>query len=215
MSGMEIACAMGVGGLAFGCVWFASATGPAIARGMLSRQLGVRGLARSLEGLRVAKSARERTRRRKVALGATRDMPVFLDIVTLGISAGLSFDASLGLYCDRYRTPLAELVQGAMLSWRMGVSGRADALQALAREVDAPAMRRFATTVTDALAFGTPLASALERQAQVIRDEQRSQVEEEIERVPVRMLIPLGTLIVPAMLLTILGPLLGPALSMA
>jgi tight adherence protein C len=40
-------------------------------------------------------------------------------------------------------------------------------------------------------------------------------VEEEIERVPVKMLIPLGTLIVPAMLLAILGPLLGSALVIA
>ena len=53
---------------------------------------------------------------------------------------------------------------------------------------------------------------ALERQGEAIRDEQRSQVEEEIERVPVKMLVPLGTLIVPAMLVAILGPLLGQAL---
>ena len=66
--------------------------------------------------------------------------------------------------------------------------------------------------VCESLAFGSPLAEALERQAQVMRDEQRSLVEEEIERVPVKMLIPLGTLIVPAMLLAILGPLLGGAL---
>ena len=47
-----------------------------------------------------------------------------------------------------------------------------------------------------------------------MRDEQRSLVEEEIERAPVKMLVPLGTLIVPAMLLAILGPLLGSALVM-
>lgn len=40
-------------------------------------------------------------------------------------------------------------------------------------------------------------------------------MEEEVEKVPVKMLIPLGTLIVPAMLLAILGPLLGPALGLA
>ena len=71
------------------------------------------------------------------------------------------------------------------------------------------ALRRFATVVAEALAFGSPLAEALERQAQVIRDEQRSQVEEEIEQVPVKMLVPLGTLIVPAMFLAVLGPLMG------
>ncbi|MBR3315911.1 MAG: type II secretion system F family protein [Atopobiaceae bacterium] len=158
---------------------------------------------------------RRRQEERRRERSATLDMPTFLDIVTLGISAGLSFDASLELYCERYDTPLARMVSDAMLSWRMGIRGRGEALQELAREVESPAMARFTAAVVDALAFGTPLAESLERQAQVIRDEQRAQVEEEIERVPVRMLIPLGTLIVPAMLISILGPLLGPALSMA
>ena len=61
---------------------------------------------------------------------------------------------------------------------------------------------------------GSPLAGVLEHQAESIRAEQQANIEEEIERMPVKMLIPLGTLIVPAMLLAILGPLLGPALGM-
>ena len=143
-----------------------------------------------------------------------REMPTFLDILTLGLSAGLSFDASVELYCARYRTELAERMSNAMLAWRLGACGRDEALERIARETDAPAMRRFAATVGEALAFGSPLAGVLEHQAEVIRAEQRAQIEEEIERMPVKMLIPLGTLIVPAMLLAILGPLLGPALGM-
>ncbi len=152
---------------------------------------------------------------KRIQAEVMREMPLFLDIVTLGVSAGLSFDSSLDLYCDRYDTTLSDLVSQAMLSWRLGTRGRAEALDELAERTDAPAMTRFASTVSEALAFGTPLADALARQAQVIRDEQRAQIEEEIERVPVKMLIPLGTLIVPAMLLAILGPLLGPALRVA
>ena len=69
-------------------------------------------------------------------------------------------------------------------------------------------------SVSQALAFGSPLAAVLEQQAQAIRDEQRSEMEERIEKVPVKMLIPMGTLIVPAMLIAILGPLLGSALTL-
>ena len=36
-----------------------------------------------------------------------------------------------------------------------------------------------------------------------------AEVEREIERAPVKLLIPTGTLILPALLLSILGPLLG------
>lgn len=170
------------------------------------------GLAAALEGVPGFAELRRRELLRERRGDALRQMPTLLDIVTLGLSAGLSFDASLELYCQRYHTPLASAFNEALLSWRIGSTSRAEALDALADELEVSALRRFASAVTEALAFGTPLAAALEQQAQTIREEQRSQVEEEIEKVPVKMLIPLGTLILPAMLLAILGPLLGSAL---
>jgi len=63
--------------------------------------------------------------------------------------------------------------------------------------------------VTEALELGTPLAATLDRQAHLAREEQRALVEERIERAPVKMLIPLGSLVVPAMLLAIVGPLVA------
>ena len=140
-------------------------------------------------------------------------MPTLIDVLTLGLSAGLSFDASLALYCDRYQTELSQAFSEAMLSWRMGVMSRESALDAMAGELGVDALARFATVVGESLEFGSPLASALEVQAKAIRDEQRAQIEEEIEKAPVKMLIPLGVLVVPAMLLAILGPLLASAVS--
>lgn len=137
------------------------------------------------------------------------DLPALLDVVTLGLSAGLSFDASLELYCSRNEGILARAFEEAMLSWRIGASTRERALWRVADDMGVPALGRFASVVGEALAFGAPLAEALEGQARVIRDERRAQVEERIERVPVKMLIPLGTLVVPAMFLAVLGPLLG------
>ena len=83
----------------------------------------------------------------------------------------------------------------------------------MADRLESPAIRRFADAVTEALSFGTPLASVLEHQAGALRAEHRMAVEEQIEKAPVKMLIPLGTLIVPAMLLSILGPLLSTAMA--
>lgn len=137
------------------------------------------------------------------------ELPALLDVVTLGLSAGLSFDASLELYCSRNEGILARAFEEAMLSWRIGASTRERALWKVADDMGVPALGRFASVVGEALAFGAPLAEALEGQARVIRDERRAQVEERIERVPVKMLIPLGTLVVPAMFLAVLGPLLG------
>ena len=170
---------------------------------------GVLGTVASLGPVRRAQEAEVRARRRAECLS---ELPVMLDVVTLGLSAGLSFDSSLELYCERYGSELSRLFSEPMLSWRIGARSREEALSRVADEVGVSALGRFAAVVSEALAFGTPLAEALEQQAQAIREEQRSQVEEEIEKVPVKMLVPLGTLIVPAMFLAILGPLLGSAL---
>lgn len=143
-----------------------------------------------------------------------KQMPTMLDVVTLGLSAGLSFDSSLELYCGRYDSELARVLGAAMLTWRLGTESREEALMGVACKLRMASFDRFVGVVTQALAFGSPLAVTLEHQAQAIRDEQRSQIEEEIEQVPVKMLIPLGVLIVPAMLLAILGPLFGASLSL-
>ena len=194
----------------------AAAAGALVLRGPLGRVPARGGLASHLgravgDLLPVREAARrgELARRRSSCLA---ELPVLLDVVTLGLSAGLSFDTSLGLYCERYDNPLSAAFSQAMLSWQIGVRSREEALGGLAEELQIAALGRFASVVAEALAFGTPLAEALERQAGLMREEQRSQVEEEIERIPVKMLVPLGTLIVPAMFLAILGPLLGSAL---
>lgn len=183
------------------------------------RMARAQGLASLLDDLmrraRASPVVREWARREKLArrrVACLEEMPQFLDILTLGLMAGLSFDASLELYCESFDNSLAIMFDEAMTSWRMGLESRAEALERLADDVGVQAMRSFSSVVCEALEFGTPLSSALERQAQGIRDEQRAEVEESIEKVPVKMLIPMGTLIVPAMLLAILGPMLGSAL---
>lgn len=167
----------------------------------------------AIRGIPAVRQARERERLARRRSACLREMPTLIDVLTLGLSAGLSFDASLSLYCDRYQTELSQAFSEAMLSWRMGVTSREEALEAMACELGVDALARFATVVGESLDFGSPLASALKVQAKAIRDEQRAQVEEEIEKAPVKMLVPLGVLVVPAMLLAILGPLLASAAS--
>lgn len=172
------------------------------ARALLARVVTVPALRR----------AREREASARVVAACERQVPEMLDILALGLSAGLSFDASLALYCERSETELAGQLLRTMRGWQMGLEGRREALEGLAARICAPSLARFCAAVCEALSFGAPLAQTLERQADAIREEQRASVQQRIEEVPVRMLVPLGTLVVPAMLLAILGPLLCAAL---
>ena len=96
-----------------------------------------------------------------------------------------------------------------MRSWRLGVSTRGEALRALAERLGVGAFSTFVETVTESLQFGAPLVKSLTGQADAVRRARRTAVEERIEKAPVKMLVPTGGLVLPAMLLAILGPILA------
>ena len=104
---------------------------------------------------------------------------------------------------------LAHELADAKRSWDLGLATRADALHDLAGRLEVPAFSTFVDTATESLAFGAPLTRALGEQAHAVRRARRAEVQERIEKAPVKMLVPTGTLILPAMLLAVLGPLLA------
>ncbi len=144
---------------------------------------------------------------RKLCDACNAAIPEMLDVLVLGLSAGLSFDMSLALYSTYFKNDLANLMRSTMTSWQLGMQSRSEALQELASALSSQSFTSFVVAVEEALVFGSPLAAVLTRQAELCREQQRSLVEEQIEKAPVKILIPLATLIVPAMLFAILGPL--------
>lgn len=190
-----------VGMAAAVCVWSVTALDEqdrrAIARG--ARHV-VTGIERLLPGAASATAAES------ASLGRMSEM---VDVIRLGLSAGLSFDAALGLYCEQSAGQLATRMLQARLTWQMGMEGREESLLAAARDLKIRQLESFATAVGQAHAMGAPLADTLAQQGAEMRAAHRAAVEREIERAPVKLLIPTGTLILPALLLSIIGPLLG------
>lgn len=137
------------------------------------------------------------------------DVSEMVDVVRLGLSAGLSFDAALGLYCEQRPGELAESMSRARLSWQLGLVTREEGLMSVAHALGIRQLETFAVAVSQAYALGAPLAETLARQGKEMRAAHRAEVERQIERAPVKMLIPTGTLILPALLLSIVGPLLA------
>lgn len=142
----------------------------------------------------------------RVGLGDVSEM---IDIVRLGLKAGLSFDAALGLYCEGRPCRLSEAMAEARLSWQTGLMPRERSLLNVAQELGVKPLEPFAVAVSQSLELGAPLADTLEAQGKEIRAAHRAEVERQIERAPVKLLIPTGTLILPALLLSIVGPLVA------
>ena len=150
---------------------------------------------------------RRRAGRRAVRGACLDELPELLDVVALGLAAGISFDAALDIYCARYHTMLARRMGDAARCWRLGLKSRRQAMADLARELNVDAFTTFVATVGESVQLGAPLAESLIEQGEAVRERRRSEQQEAIEKAPVKMLIPVGTLTLPAMLLAILGPL--------
>ena len=154
------------------------------------------------------KKVRFRQKREKIQA----QLPTFIDIIALGMSAGISFDASLQLYCSRVDNELSSEINKTYQSYLMGFKTRAEALKELSDSFEIKGLDRFVDTVIEALAFGSPLSDVLIKQSALMRKDHQALIQEKIEKAPVKMLLPIGILILPAMLLCILGPLLATAL---
>ncbi len=131
-----------------------------------------------------------------------------LAMVCLGLRGGLSFERSFLLYAERFSTSFAQACLGAQRRWAMSLSTREDALRDLAHSYESDLLEQSMETTVRALQLGTALTDNLEALTREARNRYRMGCEEAIARAPVKMLVPTGTLILPAMLLLVMGPVL-------
>lgn len=137
-----------------------------------------------------------------------RELSEMLEVVALGVRSGLSFDRSLELYAAHFDTAFSRECASAQRAWAMGLMTREEALRDLAGSYDSPLLSRVVAGIVRSLRFGSSLADQLESAAAASRADHRAHVEEKVAKAPVKMMVPTGTLILPAMLLLVLGPVL-------
>lgn len=154
----------------------------------------------------VARALKEEARSR--CFVAERQLSQMIEVVSLGLKSGMSFDRALSLYCQRFDGSLSAALTLAQRQWSHGLVDRDAALRRVAQTYDSPLFSRFAENVIRSLRFGTSLAESLSALAVEARAVRKAKLEERVAKAPVKMLLPVGTLILPAMLILILGPVM-------
>lgn len=141
-------------------------------------------------------------------LRINRGLPYAVDLLSLGLSAGLDFPGALRQVVQNALPgdPLAEELEWMMQLLRLGHTRRA-ALEELALRVPTEPVREFVHTVIHAEEKGNPLSEVLTIQAQVSRMRRTVRAEEEAAKAGVKIIGPLAIVFI-AMILLILGPLL-------
>lgn len=137
-----------------------------------------------------------------------RELPQLIDVVRMGLDAGMSFETSFSVYAQRFDTQLAQLCRPYALRVINGVEGREKVMRELADELQSKQFERFVNIVLRSLRFGSRLGPILQQLAEEIRDEGKSRAQERISKAPTKMLLPTAVLVLPAMLILIGGPFL-------
>lgn len=191
---MKLALALAVAGLV--CGMFAS--------GMLALILCLVGF---IVGYRAPQMALKQEVEAR-ANAVERELSQLVEVLVLGLKSGLSFDRSLALYCHYFSCGLSHACKRFQAQWHHGFLTRAEGLRALAMSYDSPLLERVMESIIRSLRFGTSMAETLSNAGIEIRATRKTKLEEKVAKAPVKMLIPIGTLILPAMLIFILGPII-------
>jgi tight adherence protein C len=134
-----------------------------------------------------------------------RTLPDSLDLLSITVEAGLSFDAALVRVAQNIKGPLGQELYRVVQEIQLGKS-RSDALRDLAERTNVEALKTFILAMVQADAFGIPIARVLHVQAAEIRLKRRQLAEEQAQKLPVKIVFPLILGIFPAIFVVLLGP---------
>ncbi len=134
-----------------------------------------------------------------------RAMPAALDLLTICVQGGLSFDAALGEVASKYHNTLSNELNLMLNEVRLG-RPRRDALRALEERIGIQEVTSFVDAVLQSEQLGSSMADTLTIQSEEIRRRRRQKAEEMGQKAPIKMLLPLVGCIFPTIFVILLGP---------
>jgi tight adherence protein C len=134
-----------------------------------------------------------------------RALPDALDLMTIGVSAGLAFDGALAEIIEKWDNELSREFSVMLGELRIGV-GRREALLNLADRTQVEEIQIMVSQLIQAEEMGMSLTDTLNKLADQMRLRRRQHAEELAAKAAIKMLIPLVFLIFPALFVVILGP---------
>jgi len=146
---------------------------------------------------------RRRIRRRQREI--TCALPDALDMLTIGVEAGLAFESALLEVGSRWDNALTREFRRAVAEMRVGTA-RDLALQRMAERAGVQDLSTFVAVLVQSSQLGVSIAQVLHAQAAQMRVKRRQRAEELARQAGVKMVFPLVFLLFPALFVVILGP---------
>ncbi len=144
-------------------------------------------------------------RARQRALEIDREIPDLIDQLVVSLEAGIGFSAALRTSANRLAGPLGDELRLALQAQRMGAS-LTESLQQIRERVDSKNLHSFVRAVVQGERLGVSIGQVMRELAVDMRKRRRQMAEEQAQKTPVKLLLPLVFLILPTIFVVVLVP---------
>lgn len=135
------------------------------------------------------------------------ELPDILDLITVSVEAGLSFDGAIDRVATEARGPLADEFAMTLKELRMGKTRR-DALRKMSDRCLVADLTALVGSIIQADELGVAIGKILRIQSEQMREKRKQRAREKSMKAPVKLLFPLLLFIFPSVLIVLIGPAL-------
>src|SRR4051794_34551533 len=133
------------------------------------------------------------------------EIPELVDLLLVGIESGMAFNGAMRVASTRITGPLGEELRLMLQQQSLGAS-TAEALESLLERGDTPAVRSFVRTIVQGERLGVSIGHMMRSLAEEMRKRRKATAEERAQKTPVKLVFPLATTLLPAMIIIVLTP---------
>ncbi len=137
--------------------------------------------------------------------GIIKKLPDALDLMTICVDAGLTFDGAMTKVKEKWDDPLSNEFGRVVYEMQLGKTRR-QSLKDMSLRMDVPDVQSFIASVLQADQLGVSVGKVLRIQSEQMRMRRRQRAEEKAQQAPIKMLFPMVFLIFPSMFIVLLGP---------
>ncbi|MHC1682233.1 MAG: type II secretion system F family protein [Clostridiaceae bacterium] len=141
------------------------------------------------------------TRKRNIL----RELPYTVDLITVSVEAGLSFDGAMARVVSNISGDLCDEFSKSLKEIRMGIQ-RKVALRNMSERCGVRELSMLITSLIQADDLGVSLGRVLRIEASNLREHRKQVAREKAMKAPIKMLFPLIFFIFPSIFIIILGP---------
>ena len=136
-----------------------------------------------------------------------KELPDFLDVLSVTVAPGLPFRAALQRVAEQHKGPLAEEMLMTLREMQLGV-GRRESLENLRDRTKSDNVSAFVTALLQSEELGSPIEDALKQIAAEVRRQRAQQVRRQAAKAQPKVSLVVTSFIVPGAIILVVGAMI-------